>query len=53
IQFHPSAISLLGALPVEVCLSLNVIEHLSETERDVKEVQLQHVTPSTFSLADI
>ncbi|WP_409306828.1 radical SAM protein [Pectobacterium sp. B1J-3] len=53
IQFHPTAISLLGALPVEVCLSLNVIEHLSETEHYVKEVQLQHVTPSTFSLADI
>lgn len=53
IQFHPSSIHLLQALDIEICLSLNVVEQHSETEIYIKEVQLQHTTPSTFEFSDI
>ncbi|PWC12190.1 radical SAM protein [Brenneria corticis] len=53
IQFHPSAIALLGELDIEVCLSLNVVERHSAAENYIKEVQLQHVTPSMFALSAI
>lgn len=53
VQFHPASIALLKGLDVEICLSLNVIEQHSATERDIKEVQLQHTTPSTFVLSEM
>lgn len=53
VQFHPSSVALLEQLDVEICLSLNVIEQYSATEFDIKEVQLQHATPSTFVFSEI